>query len=316
MKYLNIKGLNKKASILSLGTAWFDKKFNAEICKILDTYCNLGGNILDTGRFYNGGESENVVANWIKNKNRENFIITNKACHHYVDKNNVHYTQQSRVTPDCISEDLLYSLNNMNLDYFDIYLLHRDDTTKDVEPLIERLEKHKKEGLIKVYGVSNWSIERIIKAQKYAESKGYEGICANSPSYSLATIVKPRFYGCVYADEEYINYHENLNISLIVWASLAVGFFSDIYKPNCNAADDIKNTYFCNENFQKLERVKILAKKKNCLPINIALAYVLNHKIPMVSVIGPRTEDELISLNNALEIDLSADEILYLRTKV
>lgn len=313
MKTITIDAIEKPISQLSLGTAWFDKRFEPEINRLLDAYVELGGTILDTGRFYNGGKSEPIVARWLQKSGcRDRLVITNKACHHYVDENNVHHTEHSRVRPQYITEDLHYSLENMRLDYFDIYLLHRDDETQPVEELIDRLEKHRKEGLIKVYGVSNWSLSRIEKAREYAEKKGYQGMRVNSPSYSLATIVNPRFEGCVYADDAYIEWHRDKNITLIAWASLAVGFFADAYKRDGSAPQDIVNTYFCEENFAKLARVKELAQKKEVEPIHIALAYVLNQTIPMICAIGPRKESELRALVQATKLELSNDELDWL----
>jgi acyl-CoA dehydrogenase len=46
-------------------------------------------------------------------------------------------------------------LINMGIDYFDIYLLHRDDVSEPVEGLIDKLEEHKRSGVIRAYGVSN-----------------------------------------------------------------------------------------------------------------------------------------------------------------
>lgn len=313
MKTIAIKGIDKPISQLSLGTAWFDERFEPEIDRLLDAYIELGGTILDTGRFYNGGKSEPIVARWLRKSGlRDRLVITNKACHHYVDENNVHHSERSRVRPEYITEDLHYSLANMQLDYFDIYLLHRDDETQPVQGLIDRLEQHREEGLIRVYGVSNWSIDRVAEARAYAQAMGYQGFRVNSPSYSLATIVRPRFAGCIYADDAYVEWHRDKDIALIAWASLAVGFFADAYRRDGTAPPDIVSTYFCDENFEKLDRVKALAAQKGVEPVHIALAYVLCQPIPMVCAIGPRKEAELRSLMRATELQLNPSELHWL----
>jgi aryl-alcohol dehydrogenase-like predicted oxidoreductase len=55
-----------------------------------------------------------------------------------------------------------------------------------------------------------------------------------------------------------------------------------------------------------------LAKKKNVLPINIALAYVLNQPFPTFPLIGPRTLEELRTSLPGLDISLTADEVKWL----
>lgn len=315
MTTVRIPRLDKDVCRLSLGTGWFGSDNEAGIHRLLDAYVELGGNILDTGRFYNGGKSEPVVARWLQKTGcRDRLVITNKACHHYVDENNVHHIEQSRVRPEYITEDLLYSLDNMQLDHFDIYLLHRDDESQPVEGLMDRLEQHRLEGRITAYGVSNWSIPRIGQAQAYAQKMGYQGLCVNSPSFSLATIVKPRFYGCVYADEDYMAWHRDKKVQLIAWAPLAVGFFADVYKRDGSAPADIVSTYFCQENFEKLARVQLMAAEKRVEPIHIALAYVLNQPIPVIAAIGPRTEQELRSLMPAAALPLTGEELEWLKS--
>jgi aryl-alcohol dehydrogenase-like predicted oxidoreductase len=48
------------------------------------------------------------------------------------------------------------------------------------------------------------------------------------------------------------------------------------------------------------------------LPINIALAYVLNQPFPTFPLIGPRTLEELRTSLPGLDISLSVDEVKWL----
>jgi aryl-alcohol dehydrogenase-like predicted oxidoreductase len=48
------------------------------------------------------------------------------------------------------------------------------------------------------------------------------------------------------------------------------------------------------------------------LPINIALAYVLNQPFPAFALIGPRTLEELRTSLPALGIRLSSEELRWL----
>lgn len=318
MKYLSVKGLDKKVSQIVLGTAWFGLDRNAEhdgIFGLMDLYVELGGNAIDTGRFYGAGRSEGVVARWLeKSGMHDRLVLIDKACHHYVDEDNVHHTKENRVRPELITEDLNYSLENMKVAYFDIYLLHRDNPEEPVEGLIDRLERHRQEGKIKTYGVSNWSLERLEQAQNYAIRKGYQGISVNNPSYSLAKVQKPRWHGCVYADDAYALWHADKDISLFSWAPQAAGFFADIYKRDGSTPQDVADAYFSDENFEKLTRVKMLARERadGTEPINVALAYVLSQSFPVAAVVGPRSTDELKSNVHSLDVHLSPREIEWL----
>lgn len=314
MKYLEIRGLDKKVSQLFLGTGWFNTPAQDQIFPLMDAYFASGGNVVDTGRFYAGGDAEGVITRWLEARNmaakRDQFVIVNKACHHYVDANNTHYTDKKRVKPEFITEDLEYSLDNMKQKYFDVYLLHRDDPEEPVEGLIDRLEAHRREGKVKVYGVSNWPLSRIEQAAAYAERAGYQGISVNNPSYSLATVKTPRWFGCLYADDEYIAWHKGKDIFLFAWAPQASGFFAEIF--GGNPPEDIKNTYFIPENIEKLARCKALAGERRMPPTNVALAYVFNQAVTMGASIGPRNAGELRGAVASLDISLSRSEVEWL----
>lgn len=64
----------------------------------------------------------------------------------------------------------------MNVDYFDIYGMYRDNVNVNVNELMDRLEMHRLECKIKCYGVSNWSNERVKEDNRYCKKQGYLGI--------------------------------------------------------------------------------------------------------------------------------------------
>lgn len=319
MKYFKIKGLDKEVSRVMMGTGWFSLEDEDVIFELLDTYVKAGGNVIDTGRFYNGGKSEKVLTKWLNSRNnRDGLIIINKACHHYVDENNVHYSEKNRVGAQYITEDLEYSLNNMEVEYFDIYEMHRDNVEVPVSELMDRLEQHRLEGKIKTYGVSNWSNERVEEANEYCKSKGYLGISVNNPSFSLANVNKPRWVGCVYVDADYVKRCNDDGISIVSWGAQGAGFFVPLWKDiNKDAPQDIREAYFTEENFERLKRAEEIAKIKgnDVEPINVALAYVIDERMDVAASIGPRKKSELQSSLKALDIKLTSEEINYLELK-
>lgn len=314
MNYLEIPHLEGKASQIFLGTGWFTASEGDAVFRLLDHYFAIGGNVIDTGRFYSGGEAEGVITRWIERRNmaaaRGDFMIVNKACHHFVDENNVHYPEENRVKPEFITDDLEYSLQNMKQRYFDIYLLHRDNPEEPVQGLIDRLERHRKEGKIKVYGLSNWSLERVAEAAEYAKTAGYHGLSVNNPSYSLASVGRPRWHGCVYADDAYAAWHRDKDIRLLAWAPQATGFFAEVFGDN--PPDDIRSAYYSAENFEKLKRCKVLAAERGVAPTNIALAYIFNQPMPVMASVGARTPRELDEAVEASEVRLDEREADWL----
>lgn len=316
MDYIKIKGIDKPVSKLIMGTAWFAQDHKDEIFAMLDRYIAAGGNVIDCGRYYGAGKAELILKEYLDTRqNRDDLIIIDKCCHPIITPDGAHHSDYWRVKPDLITEDLFYSLYHVGVDYFDIYLLHRDDETVPVEDIMDRLESHYNEGLIKAYGVSNWSLDRVKAAYEYCQSKSYKGFAVNNPSYSLATVVKPRWKTCIYADEEYASWHKDTDITLISWAAQGHGFFADIYPKDGTAPIDIQEAFFTDDNFEKLERCKVLGEKHGVDSINIALAYVMCSEINPGVVIGSRNVDEFESSVKTLDIKLGQEEMDYLSLK-
>lgn len=316
MEYLKIKGLAKPISKLIMGTAWFTPESENFIDTMLDIYINAGGNTLDTGRFYGRGQSEGLLYRWLQRcGRRDDVYLIDKCGHPFVDRSGKHYPARWRVSEELITEDLNYSLSNVGVDYFDLYLMHRDDPKLPVSILMDRLELHHREGLIKAYGVSNWRIPRIQEAMDYCEKMGYFGLSVNSPSYSLATVKVSRWPGCVYGDDSYAQWHKDYNLPMLSWGAQGAGFFADIYRTDGSAPLDIQEAYLTEVNFEKLRRAQKIAAEKGVESINVALAYILCQDLPLAAIIGSQNENELLSTLNALDINLTPGEIEYLSLK-
>ena len=67
-----------------------------------------------------------------------------------------------------------------------------------------------------------------------------------------------------------------------------------------------------NANFERLEQAAELGEKKGCCGMPIAIAYVLHQPFPIFPIIGPAELQELGSSLDALQIELSHDDMRWL----
>lgn len=315
MNYVPIPGLDKPCSQLVIGTSGFSPQRKTDVFALLDAYVEHGGNTIDTAHLYGHGNSELTVGMWMKSRGkRSELVIIDKGGHHHVSDIGEHDAAISRVTPKEITKDLTESLERLQTDYIDLYLLHRDDLSVPVDELMDMLQEHVRAGLVRGIGVSNWTVQRIEEANQYADNKGYNRLVANSPSLSLAEINEPRWPGAVYAGQSDIEWHKKTQLPLFSWASQASGFFTGRYSPDIAAHPDIVRVYYNEANWERFDRAAILAKRKGpgLTANHIALAYVLSLPLPICAVIGPQNEEELCSSMRALEIRLTDDEMLWL----
>ena len=92
-------------------------------------------------------------------------------------------------------------------------------------------------------------------------------------------------------------------------------FFTDRSAPGKKHDPLMANAWYSDDNFERKKRTIELANKKGVLPINIALAYVLDQPFPTFALICPYTLDEMRTTMDALKITLSPQEIQWLNLK-
>ncbi len=316
MKYGEIKGVQKNASRIVLGTMIINTTDIKESLKLLDSAMELGCTTLDTAHIYGYGESERGIGKWFKErKNREDVFLISKAAHPNQDR--------VRVTPYDIASDLHDSLTRLNTDYIDLYLLHRDDITLPVGPIVETLNEHLKAGKIKSFGGSNWTHQRLQEANDYAKEHGLVPFVASSPNYGLAEQVEdPWGFGCVTIsgsrETEARAWYQKNQMPVFAYSSLARGLFSgritrDNYEKIKDEIDSACKRAYCFEvNFKRLDRVAELAKEKGLSVPQIAMAYILNQPLNVYAIVGAANRNELKSVTDVINIELSPSELAWL----
>ena len=120
---------------------------------------------------------------------RDEVVILGKGAHHSQDRR--------RVTPFDIQSDIHDSLARFKVDHLDLYLLHRDDPTQPVGPIVETLHAAKEAGQIHAYGGSNWRVQRLREVNEYAAVHGLAPFAVSSPQFSLAVQQEPPWIDCV-----------------------------------------------------------------------------------------------------------------------
>ena len=303
MKYGAIKGLDKKVSRIVMGTMLEGSTFSgATGMALYDDFFERGGNCFDTAHIYG---SENVLGQWMKSRGvRDDIVVISKGVHPPNDN------------PDSIAWQLDESLGRLGIDFADIYMMHRDNENYPVSEWIDALNALVKQGRIKTFGGSNWSVARVQEANEYAAANGLQGFVALSNNFSLARMVSPVWDGCISAsDAESRQWLEENQIALMPWSSQARGFFVRGDR-NFLADEELARCWYSDDNFARLERVQEMAKAKNAQPIEIALAYVLCQPFPTFPLIGARTPDEIRSSISALKIELSPDELKSLNLEM
>jgi len=267
-----------------------------------DDFYERGGNAFDTAFIYGGGLQERLLGWWMRHRGvRNEVVVIAKGAH------------TPYCTPDDMRKQFYQSLDRLQTDHADIYMLHRDNPDIPVGEFVDALNAEVQAGRIRVFGGSNWSLKRVAAANRYAQRKGLQGFGVVSNNLSLARMVDPVWDGCIAcSDPESRRWLKKHQLPVLAWSSQARGFFTDRAGRDKREDEQLVRCWYSDDNFERRERAHALAAKKGVTPIAIAAAYVLAQPFPTFALIGPRLLSETVSSLPCLGVTLSPRELAWL----
>ena len=316
MEYRKIPYVDKPVSRILFGTAMSPFLEGGDGSALLDAIYGTGVTAFDTARQYEGAEQS--LGKWIAKRHiRERVVILSKCGHPSV-------TWEKRVNEKELREDLKESLHNLQTNYIDIYLLHRDDPNVEVKEVVEVFNAMHEEGKIGAFGGSNWTHERIEEANEYAYKHSMIPFSVSSPNYGLADQKEdPWGGGCVtisgpaHADAR--KWYEKNKMPVVAYSSLGRGLFSGRLKSEKaaeNAAGILDEFalkgYGCPDNYERLRRCEELAARKQVSVSQIAMAFIFSQNMNTLAVVSTSSAERMQSNVDALHVTLSEEEMAYL----
>ena len=228
---LSIPDTDLSLSPLGLGLVKAGLTYEGEEAdRMIGTYLERGGNLLDTARVYSDwipgevGRSERVVGESLERLGRrDSFVLMTKGGHPRLET--MHTPRMSR---EEMRGDLERSLRALRCGYIDIYVYHRDDESRPVEEEIETMEEFRREGKIRYYACSNWSAGRMRQADAYAARMGYRGFIGDQSLCNLGIryMAPPKDDTLTVARGEIFTYHARSPRNLLMpFSGAAEGYF-------------------------------------------------------------------------------------------
>ena len=319
MEYTRIDGVDKPVARLMQGTVMLSSETPDDNRRLLDALFENGYTTFDTAHGYGGGDSEKELGAWIHERGiRDQVVILTKGAH-------PNQGEPDRVRPVFIRRDMDESLERLQTDQVELYVLHRDSPDYPVDEIVDVLYEFKTQGKIGVYGGSNWRAERVKAANEYAAANGKTPFTISSPQFSVAEMIKAPWAGCISVSgaqgEADRAWYDAKRISLFTWSSLAGGFMTGKFRrDNLDSFTSYWDTnpigaYAYESNFQRLDRVLELAASKDATPAQIAVAYVLSNNPRYHPIVANWKIEEIANNAAAVDIKLSPDEIAWLEMK-
>lgn len=311
MQYVNLGKTGMKVSRLCLGMMSYGSKQwrdwvleEADAKPFIKRALDAGINFFDTADVYSIGESEKVTGNLLKQLGvrREDVVIATKVNGQMSDDIN-----DKGLSRKHILDSIDKSLKRLQMDYVDLYQIHRWDYETPIEETMEALNDVVRAGKARYIGASSMFAWQFSKAQYTAQSHGWTRFVSMQNHYNL-----------VYREEEreMIPLCVDQGVGLIPWSPMARGFFAGDRKrggggETARAKNDpfAKSLYFREEDFAVAERVAEAAGARGVTGSQVALAWMLSKPHITAPIIGATKMDHLDQAIAALDIQLSDDEI-------
>jgi 1-deoxyxylulose-5-phosphate synthase len=311
MQYTNLGKTGMKVSRLCLGMmsygakSWREWILDEEQARpFIRRALDAGINFFDTADVYSLGESEKITGNLLKyfGVRRENVIVATKVNGQMSEDINAKGLSRKHIL-DSIDK----SLKRLQMDYVDLYQIHRWDYETPIEETMEALNDVVRAGKARYIGASSMYAWQFSKAQYIAQSHGWSRFVSMQNHYNL-----------VYREEEreMIPLCLDQGIGLIPWSPMARGFFAGNRKPGgggettrANSDPFANGLYFRDEDFAVADRSAEIAKERGVTSSQIALAWILNKPHINSPIIGATKMDHLEQAIATLDIQLSEDEV-------
>lgn len=234
MEYLTHK--NERIPLIGFGTYRLGKNGSLSeneketLTQGIETY---GMSLIDTAEMYSDGNSETAIGEIIGKYDRKRLFIVDKILPKNAEKG-------------LYRECLKASLRRLKTNYIDLYLLHWQENV-DLQNMVIQMEKLKRQGLIRHWGVSNFDIHDM---RKLFSVKGGENCFCNQILYNLTV--------------------RGAEFDLIPWCR-ENGVLIMAYSPLCHTYESMKA-------LTRDPLIERISKGENKTPASLALSFVVRNK--------------------------------------
>ena len=262
---------------------------------------DLGINFWDTANVYANGDSERVIGRFLKaNGKREDMVIATKL--NGVMRDGPNGGGLSRKE---IFFELDESLKRLQMDYVDLYQIHRWDKTTPIEETLEALNDVVRAGKVRYIGASSMWAWQFSKALHLSEKRGWAKFVTMQPHYNL-----------IYREEEreMLPLCLDQGVGVIPWSPLARGRLarkSDETTKRLESDQFGKTIYSKTADADKavVDRVAEVAEKRGVPQAQVALAWMLTKPAITSPIVGATKQNHLVDAVAAVSLKLTAEEV-------
>jgi aryl-alcohol dehydrogenase-like predicted oxidoreductase len=273
---------------------------------LFNAYIERGGNLLDTADLYTNGASEQWVGELVRERQlRDRVVIATKLSFN-ADPANPNSGGNGRKN---ILRAVEGSLQRLNTDYIDLYILHAWDMLTPVEEVMRTFDDLVRAGKIRHVGLSNTPAWYASRAQAMAQWRGWEPVSALQLEYSLVERT---------IENEHVALGQSQGMGIMAWSPLGSGLLSGKYKPSrsrdfgvgrLQTMKDANNPAFnklTERNFKIVAELEAVAHEAGRSMAQVALNWVAGRPGVATVLVGATRKSQLDDNLAALDFELPA----------
>lgn len=309
MEYRPLGKTGVKVSPICLGTA-FRSQDDEDVCiKVIHRAIDLGCNFIDTA-LYGAGRSEQVVGKALKGK-RDDIVLTTKVFGTLGEGPN--RAQLSRLN---LMTGVEASLQRLQTDHIDLYLLHSFDPETPLEETLRALDDIVRQGKARYIGCSNFKTWKVMEALWISSDHNWAPFSCIQSQYNLLN----RFE----IEPELMPLCKQFGIGIMTYSPLAIGLLSGRFRrgqepPAGTVWSRGKNTgmsphkYNLEEaldefNDRIVQTVIEIAQRHGRTPAQVAIAWILDHDEISAPILGADLPEHVDEICAGLEWKLDAED--------
>jgi aryl-alcohol dehydrogenase (NADP+) len=264
-----------------------------------------GINFFDTADVYSIGLSEEITGFWLRDMaNRDDVVVATKVHGAMGPGPNRRGLSRKHIIEACEN-----SLRRLQMDYVDLYQIHRWDSLPELEETLDALDSLVQSGKVRHLGASSMAAWQFSKALYTAKEHGWHRFVSMQNHYNL-----------VYREEEreMIPLCMDQGVAIIPWSPLARGFLTGTRKRDGGSTvrsqvdSFAKDMYYGEDDFAVADAVAQVAKQRAVSSAQVACAWVLQAPGVTAPIIGATKPEHLKDLIAAVDLTLSAEEVAAL----
>ena len=300
----SLPGTDLRVTPLILGGNMLGSRLDEDASfALLDAYAESGGTMVDTAAVYSDwlpmierGCSERTLGRWLRARPSTGVHVATKGGHPDLSR-----PAQPRLDDAALRQDIAQSLERLGLPALDLWLTHRDDPTLPVAEILGVVEALRTEGLVRWYGVSNWTTERVAEAVRLRDAGNAAGLVVTASAFAAAVPRADRLaFDLVAADDAMLALHATSSLTLLAYSAAAKGWFA--------GAEGADHAYDSPANRRVRSVVRSVAAEVGAEPGQVALAVLLGLDLPLRLVVGCSSVARWRSSLDAVGLSLTTEQ--------